>query len=165
MNHQPHSAAEAADLIIDWLTDDDLSDEEEDQQEDENLSSVVDVARQRQDRRLLSSSSDSYESSESSNSDSDISNSSFGSNANGASTHLGKDKTVWKNSPTSVVGRTPAHNVYTGASGVPRQVSQSISTPYMMHGSTSFLKLFFALLWNTLLKRLTEEEIRTFPWL
>ena len=102
MNHQPHSAAEAADLITDWLTDDDLSDEEQDQQEDENLSSVVDAARQRQDRRLLSSSSDSYESSESSNSDSDISNSSFGSNANGASTHLGKDKTVWKNSPTSV---------------------------------------------------------------
>ena len=130
MNHQPHSVAVAADLITDWLTDDDLSDEEEDQQEDENLSSVVDAARQRQDRRLLSSSSDSYESSESSNSDSDISNSSFGSNANGASTHLGKDKKVWKNSPTSVVGRTPAHNVYTGASGVPRQVSQSISTPY-----------------------------------
>ena len=130
MNHQLHSAAEAADLITDWLTDDDLSDEEEDQQEDENLSSVVDAARRRQERRLLSSSSDSYESSKSSNSDSDISNSSFGSNANGASTHLGKDKTVWKNSPTSVVGRTPAHNVYTGASGVPRQVLQSISTPY-----------------------------------
>ena len=65
MNHQPHSAAEAANLITDWLTDDELSDEEEDQQEDENLSSVVDAARQRQDRRLLSSSSDSYESSES----------------------------------------------------------------------------------------------------
>ena len=91
MNHQPHRAAEAADLITDWLTDDDLSDEEEDQPEDENLSSVVDTARQRQDRRLISSSSDSYESSESSNSDSDISNSSFGSNANGASTHLGLD--------------------------------------------------------------------------
>ena len=34
MNHQPYNAAEAADLITDWLTDDDLSDEEEDQQED-----------------------------------------------------------------------------------------------------------------------------------
>ena len=32
--------------------------------------------------------------------------------------------------PTSVVGRTPAHNVYTGASAVPRQVLQSISKPY-----------------------------------
>ena len=28
MNHQHHTAAEAADLITDWFTDDDLSDEE-----------------------------------------------------------------------------------------------------------------------------------------
>ena len=70
--------------------------------------------------RLLSSSLNSFESSESSNSDSDISSPSVGSNANGASIHLEKDKTVWKNSPTSVVERTPGHNVYTGASGVPR---------------------------------------------
>ena len=111
LNHQSNTAAEPANLITDWFSDDDLSDEEEDQQEDENLPSVVDTARQRQDRSLLSSSLDSYERSKSSYSDSDISNSSVGSNANGASTHLGKDKTVWKNSPTSVVGRTPAHNV------------------------------------------------------
>ena len=52
MNHQPHTAAEPADLITDWFTDDDLSDEEEDQQEHENFPSVVDAARQRQDRRL-----------------------------------------------------------------------------------------------------------------
>ena len=45
MNHQLHTAAEAADLITDWLTDDDLLHEEEDQQEDENLKSVVDAAR------------------------------------------------------------------------------------------------------------------------
>ena len=113
MNHQPHTAAEVSDLITDWFTDDDLSDEEEDQQGDENLSSIVDAARQRQDRRLLSSSSDSYESNESSNSDLAIYNLSVGSNANDASTHLENDKTVWKNSPTSVVGRTPAQNVYT----------------------------------------------------
>ena len=94
MNHQTHTAAEAADMIADWFTDDDLSDEEEDQQEDENLPSAVNAARQRQDRCLLSSTFDSYESSESSNSNSDISNASVGSNANGASTHLGKDKTV-----------------------------------------------------------------------
>ena len=145
MNHQPHNAAEAADLITDWLTDDDLSDEEEDQQEDENLCSVVDAARQRQDRRLLSSSSDSYESSESSNSDSDISNSSFGSNANGASTHLGKDKTVWKNSPTSVVGRI-LPTMYIQVRVVSPDKFRSLFPHHMMHGSTSFLKLFFALL-------------------
>ena len=129
MNHQLHTAVEAANMITDWFAKDDLSDEEEDQQEDENLPPFVDAARQRQDRRL-SSSSGSYESSESSNSDSDISNPYAGSNANGASTHLGKDKTIWKNSPTSVAGRTPAHNVYTGASGVPTLVSKSISTLY-----------------------------------
>ena len=112
---------------------------------DESLPSVVDATRQRQDRHLLSSSSDNYESSESSNSDSDIFHPSVGSNANGPSTHLGKDKTVWKNSPTSVFGRTPAHNVYTSASGVSRKLRRLF--PYhMMHGSTSFLKLFFALL-------------------
>ena len=49
MNHQMHTAAEAADMITDWFTDDDLSDEQEDQQEDENLPSVVNAARQRQD--------------------------------------------------------------------------------------------------------------------
>ena len=74
MNYQPHTAAEAADLITDWFTEDNLLDEEEDQQEDENLPSVVDAARQRLDRRLLSSSSDSYKISESSTSDSDIFN-------------------------------------------------------------------------------------------
>ena len=37
---------------------------------------------------------------------------------------------MWKSSATLVAGRTPAHNVFTGASGVPRQVSQSITTPY-----------------------------------
>ena len=60
MNYQPHTAAEAADLITDWFTEDNLLDEEENQQEDENLPSVVDAARRRLDRRLLSSSSDSY---------------------------------------------------------------------------------------------------------
>ena len=54
MNHQLHTAVEAADFITDWFTDDDLSDKEKDQL-DENLPSVVDAARQRQDRRLLSS--------------------------------------------------------------------------------------------------------------
>ena len=129
VNYQPHTAVEVADLITEWFTDDDLSNEEEDQQEDGKLPSVVDAARQRQDKHLLSSSSDSYESSESSNSDSDISNPSVRPNANGASTQLGKNETVWKNNPTSVVGRTPVLNVYIGASAVPRQVSQSISTP------------------------------------
>ena len=43
---------------------------------------------------------------------------------------MGRDETVWKSSATLVAGRTPAHNVFTGASGVPRQVSQSITTPY-----------------------------------
>ena len=94
MNHQPHFAAEAADFIIDWFTDDNLPDEKENEQKDENLPSVVDAARQRQGRHLISSSSDSYESSKSSNSDSDVSNPSVGSNANGASTHLGKEKTA-----------------------------------------------------------------------
>ena len=117
-------------MITGSFTDDGLSDEEEDQQEDENIPLVVDPARQRQDRHLLSSNSNSYKSSKSSNSHSVISNPSVGSNANSASKHFGNDKTVWKNSPTSVVKRTPAHNAYTGASGVPRQVSQSVSTPY-----------------------------------
>ena len=39
-------------MITDWFTDNDLSDEEEDQQKEENLS-VVDAARQRQDRVCL----------------------------------------------------------------------------------------------------------------
>ena len=37
---------------------------------------------------------------------------------------------MWKSNATLVAGRTPAHNVFTGASGVPGQVSQSITTPY-----------------------------------
>ena len=53
-----------------------------------------------------------------------------GTTTAGNSTLLGRDKTVWKSSATLVAGRTLAHNVFTGASGVPRQVSQSITTPY-----------------------------------
>ena len=49
MNHQPHTAAEAADLITDWFTDDNLSDEEENQHKNENPPSIVNTARQRQD--------------------------------------------------------------------------------------------------------------------
>ena len=37
---------------------------------------------------------------------------------------------MWKSSATLVAGRTPAHNVFMGASGIPRQVLQSITTPY-----------------------------------
>ena len=145
MNHQPHSAAEAANLITDWLTDDDLSDEEEDQQEDENLSSVVDAARQRQDRRLLSSSSDSYESSESSNSDSDISNSSFGSNANGASTHLRRTRRYGKIVQLrSLEELLPTMYIQVRVMSLDK--FRSLFPHHMMHGSTSFLKLFFALL-------------------
>ena len=129
-------------MITDWFTDDDLSDEEKDQQKEENLS-VVDDARQRQDRVCLAAARTAMKVSNSAIW-TQIFNPFVGSNAICASTHLGKDKTVWKNSPTLVVGRTPAHYVYTGASGVPRQVLQSI--PHlMMHESTSFLKLFFAL--------------------
>ena len=47
MNHQLHTAVEAANMITDWFAKDDLSDEEEDQQEDENLPPFVDAARQR----------------------------------------------------------------------------------------------------------------------
>ena len=35
-----------------------------------------------------------------------------------------------KNSSNSTVGKTPAHNIFTGPSGVPRQVSQSITSAY-----------------------------------
>ena len=37
MTLQPHTAAEAANMITDWLTDDDLSDDEEDREEDETV--------------------------------------------------------------------------------------------------------------------------------
>ena len=142
-------------MNTDWFTDDGLSDEEEDQQQDENIASVVDPARQRQDRHLLSSSSNSYESSKSSNSHSVISNPSVESNANSASKHFGNDKTVWKNSPTSVVKRTPAHNAYTGASGVPRQVSQSVSTPY-----DAWKHLIFEVILRSIVKYTTEKAHR-----
>ena len=77
---------------------------------------------------MLGSCSDSSESSKSS--DSDSANTHTGTTTAGDSTLLGRDKMVWKSSATLVAGRTPAHNVFMDASGIPRQVLQSITTPY-----------------------------------
>ena len=131
MAFQQYNSAQAADIITDWHTDDDLSDEE--QEDDEDFQPVLVAARPGNGRRTLGSCSDSSESSESSDSDSDPDSDTADTHTEttaGDSTLLGRDKTVWKSSATLVAGRTPAHNVFTGASGVPRQVSQSISTPY-----------------------------------
>ena len=129
MAFQQYNSAQAADIITDWHTDDDLSDEEE-QEDDEDFQPVLVATKPGNGRRMLGSCSDSSESSESSDSDSDTADTHTGTTTAGDSTLLGRDKTVWKSSATLVAGRMPAHNVFTGASGVPRQVSQSITIPY-----------------------------------
>ena len=127
MAFQQYNSAQAAYIITDWHTDDDLSDEEE-QEDDEDFQPVLVAARPGNGRRTLGSCLDNSESSESS--DSDTADTHTGTTTAGDSTLLGRDKTVWKSSATLVAERTPAHNVFTGASGVPRQVSQSITTPF-----------------------------------
>ena len=129
MAFQQYNSAQAVDIITDWHTDNDLSDEEE-QEDDEDFQPVLVAARPGNGRRTLGSCSDSSESSESSDFDSDTADTHTGTTTAGDSTLLGRDKTVWKSNATLVAGRTPAHNVFTGASGVPRQVSQSITTPH-----------------------------------
>ena len=121
MAFQQYNSAQAADIITDWHTDDDLSDEEE-QEDDEDFQPVLVAARPGNGSRTLGSCSDSSESSEFSDFDSDTADTHTGTTTAGDSTLLGRDKTVWKSSATLVAGRTPAHNVFTGASGVPRQV-------------------------------------------
>ena len=144
MNHQPHTAAEAADLITDLLTDDDLSVEEEDQQEDENLPSVVDAARHTQDRRLLGSSSDCYESIESSNSDSNICNPSLDQMLM-VLQHIQErtrryGKIVQLQSLDELLLK-----MYMQVRVVSPDKFRRLFPHHMMHESTSFLKLFFAL--------------------
>ena len=121
MTHQTYTSGEVAD-IMDWFTDDDLSYEEK------GNFGECDVyqppANFRQSSRLLSSSSDSSENSDESD------NPDASTPLSGISTILEKDKTVCKNSSNSTVGKTPAHNIFTGPSGVPRQVSQSITSAY-----------------------------------
>ena len=89
MAFQQYNSAQAADIVTDWHTDDDLSDEEE-QEDDEDFQPVLVAARPGNGRRTLGSS----ESSESSDSVSDTANTHTGTTTAGDSTLLGRDKMV-----------------------------------------------------------------------
>ena len=105
-------------MITDWFTDDDISDKEEDNFGECDV--YQPPANFRQSSRLLSSSK-STDKSDNPNAFTSLS---------GISTILGKDKTVWKNSSNSTVQKTSANNIFNGPRGVPRQVSQSITSAY-----------------------------------
>ena len=161
MAFRQYNSAQVADIITDWHTDDDLADEEE-QDDEEDFQPVLVAARAGNGRRTLGSYSDSSESSETSDSDSDIANTHTGSTTAGNTTLLGRDKTVWK----SVQLQLLEERLLTMCLRVQVAYQNKFRNLLLLHmtlGSTSFLKVFFARLPNTLLKKLTEEEIRTFP--